>query len=73
MEATAGAVSLLAPEWKVRRDSACPNILPLALRVPGRDPVVAFGLTSQMVHSRRNPGCRVMDIEPRQNYGALRG
>jgi trehalose/maltose hydrolase-like predicted phosphorylase len=64
MEATAGAVSLLAPEWKVRRDSARLNILPLALRVPGRDTVVAFGLTSQMVHSRRGPGCRTMDIEP---------
>jgi trehalose/maltose hydrolase-like predicted phosphorylase len=64
MEASAGAVSLLAPEWKVRRDSARPNILPLALQVPGRPTVVAFGLTSQMVHSRRGPGCRVMDIEP---------
>jgi trehalose/maltose hydrolase-like predicted phosphorylase len=63
MEARVGAVSLLAPEWKVRRDSARPNILPLALRVPGRDTVVAFGLTSQMEHSSRTPGCRVMDIE----------
>jgi trehalose/maltose hydrolase-like predicted phosphorylase len=64
MEASAGAVSLLAPEWKVRRDSARPNVLPLALRVPGRDTIVAFGLTSQMVHSHRSPGCRTMDIEP---------
>jgi trehalose/maltose hydrolase-like predicted phosphorylase len=64
MEATANAVSLLAPEWKVRRDSARPNLLPLALRVPGRDTVVAFGLTSQMVHSKRAPGCRAIDIEP---------
>src|SRR5215467_4170851 len=60
MEATAGGVSLLAPEWKVRRDSARANILPLALRVPGRSTVVAFGLTSQMVHSKRAPGCRAM-------------
>jgi len=63
MEASAGTVSLLAPEWKVRRDSARPNVLPLALRVPGRDTIVAFGLTSQMVHSHRSPGCRTMDIE----------
>jgi trehalose/maltose hydrolase-like predicted phosphorylase len=64
MEATEGAVSLLAPEWKPRRDSSRPNILPLALRVPGRDTIVAFGLTSQMLHSAQGTGCRVMHMDP---------
>jgi trehalose/maltose hydrolase-like predicted phosphorylase len=64
MEAREGAVSLLAPDWKARRDSARPNILPLALRVPGRDTTVAFGLTSQMVHSGRLAGCRALHMEP---------
>jgi trehalose/maltose hydrolase-like predicted phosphorylase len=64
MQATDGAVSLLAPEWKARRDSARPNILPLALRVPGRDVIVAFGLTSQMLHSGRSTGCRAMHMDP---------
>jgi trehalose/maltose hydrolase-like predicted phosphorylase len=63
IEATAGAVSLLAPEWKARGDSTRPNILPLALRVPGRDTIVTFGLTSQM-HSAHGQGCRAMYIEP---------
>jgi trehalose/maltose hydrolase-like predicted phosphorylase len=58
------AVSLLAPEWKARRDSTRPNVLPLALRVPGRNTTVAFGLTSQMVHSARGAGCRTMRMDP---------
>ena len=63
MEATDRAVSLLAPEWKARRDSARPNVLPLALRVPGRNTTVAFGLTSQMLHSARGAGCRTMHMD----------
>jgi trehalose/maltose hydrolase-like predicted phosphorylase len=64
MEAIDLAVSLLAPEWKPRRDSARPNVLPLALRVPGRDTTVAFGLTSQMLHSAPGAGCRTMRMDP---------
>jgi trehalose/maltose hydrolase-like predicted phosphorylase len=64
MDATDRAVSLLAPEWKARRDSARPNVLPLALRVPGRNTTVAFGLTSQMLHSARGAGCRTMRMDP---------
>jgi trehalose/maltose hydrolase-like predicted phosphorylase len=64
MEATDQAVSLLAPEWKPRRDSARPNVLPLALRVPGRNTTVAFGLTSQLLHSARGAGCRAMRMAP---------
>jgi trehalose/maltose hydrolase-like predicted phosphorylase len=64
MEAADLAVSLLAPEWKARRDSARPNVLPLALRVPGREATVAFGLTSQMLHSAPGAGCRTMRMDP---------
>jgi trehalose/maltose hydrolase-like predicted phosphorylase len=64
MEASEGAVSLLAPEWTPRRDSARPNVLPLALRVPGRDTTVAFGLTSLMVHSAPGAGCRAIRMNP---------
>ena len=64
MEATDLAVSLLAPEWKARRDSARPNVLPLALRVPGRETTVAFGLTSQMLQSAPGAGCRTMRMDP---------
>lgn len=64
MEVTDGAISLLAPEWTARKDSARPNVLPLALRVPGRDTTVAFGLTSHMVHSAHGAGCRSMHRTP---------
>jgi len=64
MEAPDRAVSLLAPEWKARRNSARPNVLPLALRVPGRNTTVAFGLTSQMLHSAPKAGCRTIRMEP---------
>jgi trehalose/maltose hydrolase-like predicted phosphorylase len=63
MEATDRAVALLAPEWKARRDSARPNVLPLALRVPGRNTTVAFGLTSQMLHSSHGKGRRTIRMD----------
>jgi trehalose/maltose hydrolase-like predicted phosphorylase len=63
MEAADTAVSLLAPDWKPRRDTARPNVLPLALRVPGRDTTVAFGLTSHLLHTNRTAGCRAMHMD----------
>jgi kojibiose phosphorylase len=63
MEATGRAVSLLAPEWKARSDSARPNVLPLAVGVPGRNTTVAFGLTSQMLHSMHGTGRRTMRMD----------
>ena len=62
IEATDRAVSLLAPGWKTRRDSTRPNVLPLGVCVPGRNTTVAFGLTSQMLHSARSGGCRTMHM-----------
>jgi trehalose/maltose hydrolase-like predicted phosphorylase len=60
-----GAVSLLAPEWKTRIGSARPNLLPLAMRAPGRDTSVAFGVTSQMFSSDGG-GRREVDIGERR-------
>ena len=56
--------SVLAPDWKVRASSARPNILPLAVRVPGRDITVAFGVTSLMRSSTDVPGKRVVVVNP---------
>jgi trehalose/maltose hydrolase-like predicted phosphorylase len=62
MQATAAEVSLLAPEWKARKDAERANILPLALRVPGRDTIVVFSLTSQLEHSAHGTGCRAVQM-----------
>jgi len=66
MEMTEGEVSLLAPDWKVRTNSARPNLLPLAVRAPGRDTVVVFGVTSQLI-SPHGGACRRLD----ENDGTL--
>jgi trehalose/maltose hydrolase-like predicted phosphorylase len=62
MQATAAEVSFLAPEWKARKDAERANILPLALRVPGRDTRVVFSLTSQLEHSAQGTGCRTVQM-----------
>jgi trehalose/maltose hydrolase-like predicted phosphorylase len=63
IEAEDRTFSLLAPDWKPRTDSARPNVLPLALRVPGRDTTVAFGLTSHLLHTGRVAGRRAMHVD----------
>jgi kojibiose phosphorylase len=65
MKVADGAVSLLAPEWKTRVSSARPNVLPLALRAPGRDTTVAFGVTSQMASSSDITGKRAVGVNER--------
>ncbi|HEX6802544.1 MAG TPA: glycosyl hydrolase family 65 protein [Terriglobales bacterium] len=61
MEVTEGEVSLLAPEWKVRANSLRPNMLPLAVRAPGRETVVVFGVTSQVLNSNYAGTCRRLE------------
>jgi kojibiose phosphorylase len=61
MEVTEGEVSLLAPGWKVRVNSARPNLLPLAVRTPGRDTLVVFGVTSQVMGSNHGGACRRLE------------
>ena len=64
MAADNAEVSLLAPTWKTRSDSARPNILPLAVHVPGRETAVIFGVTSQLIH-HGTLGCRALDTDAR--------
>lgn len=66
MEIAAADAALLAPDWKPRSDSARPNVLPLAVRAPGRGTIIAFGLTSQMLNTRGLSGCRAMHMDPRK-------
>ncbi|MBV9341102.1 MAG: glycoside hydrolase family 65 protein, partial [Acidobacteria bacterium] len=56
--------SVLAPDWKVRASSGRPNVLPLAVRVPGRETTVAFGVTSLILSSTDVPGKRVVALDP---------
>ncbi|HET7209504.1 MAG TPA: glycosyl hydrolase family 65 protein [Terriglobales bacterium] len=65
IEVPEGAVYLAAPDWKMRADSARPNVLPLAMRVPGRDTTVAFGVTSQLLGSNLSGGKREVELDQR--------
>ncbi len=65
MEVGAEAVTLPAPEWKPRRSSGRPNVFPLALRPPGRDTSVVFGVTSQMCNAGAESGLRNVDVTDR--------
>jgi trehalose/maltose hydrolase-like predicted phosphorylase len=51
MEVADGLCRLVAPESKARATEATANVLPLALRVPGRGITVAFGVTSKLMGS----------------------
>jgi kojibiose phosphorylase len=53
-------------EWKTRRDAMRPNVLPLALRSPGRDVTVAFGAASQLACDGHDTGRREIDLEDRR-------
>jgi trehalose/maltose hydrolase-like predicted phosphorylase len=66
MEVADPAVSLLAPDWKVRSSSARANVLPLALRTPGRGITVAFGVASQLLNSTNSAGRRTVDMNERR-------
>jgi trehalose/maltose hydrolase-like predicted phosphorylase len=54
-------------EYKARRSATRPNVLPLALRSPGRDITVAFGAASQLVAAEgRDSGRREIEITERR-------
>jgi kojibiose phosphorylase len=53
--------------YKARRSATRPNVLPLALRSPGRDVTVAFGVASQLVAiDGRHAGQREIEITDRR-------
>jgi trehalose/maltose hydrolase-like predicted phosphorylase len=66
MEVPEGTLSVLAPDWKVRSNSARPNVLPLGVRTPGRDTTVAFGVTSQILSQTEVPGKRIVAMDQRR-------
>jgi len=54
-------------EYKARRNATRPNVLPLALRSPGRDVTVAFGVASQVsAPEGYNAGQRKIDVTDRR-------
>jgi kojibiose phosphorylase len=58
--------SPLPEEWKARRSATRPNVLPLALRSPGRDIVVAFAAASQLIAGGHDAGTRDVEMEDRR-------
>ncbi len=60
-------LSVTPPEtYKARRSATRPNVLPLTLRSPGRDVVVAIAAASQVVTHGQDAGTRDMDITDRR-------
>ncbi len=55
-----------SPAWKTRRSPERTNVLPLALRCPGRDIEVAFGAASQLLSSTATTGERQIEIDERR-------
>jgi trehalose/maltose hydrolase-like predicted phosphorylase len=53
-------------DWKTRRSAIRPNILPLALRSPGTDITVAFGVASQLVTQGHDAGRREIELDERR-------
>ena len=54
-------------EYKARRSAMRPNVLPLAMRSPGRDAAVAFGTASQLIVSKgKDQGRREIEITDRR-------
>ncbi len=53
-------------EYKVRRSATRPNVLPLALRSPGRDVVVAFAAGSQLITRGHDAGTRDIELTERR-------
>ncbi len=45
-----------AEEWKTRRDASRPNVLPLAVRAPGRGTIIAFGAASRLYGGESETG-----------------
>lgn len=66
IEVTSGAVSFLAPEWRLRSNSAQPSISSLVLRSQGRDVTVAFGVASQVLNSTDSAGMHAEVVGPKR-------
>jgi trehalose/maltose hydrolase-like predicted phosphorylase len=63
IEIPPGADSSTPPEeWRTRRGAQRTNVLPLAVRSPGRGVTVAIGASSQLLSGGRDPGSREIEI-----------
>jgi len=61
------ALSWAPPEeWKTRHSASRPNVLPLALRLPGRNTAVAFAASSQLRSAGRAEARREIELSERQ-------
>jgi kojibiose phosphorylase len=61
------ALSWAPPEeWKTRHSATRPNVLPLALRLPGREVAVAFAASSQLRSAGTGEARREIDISDRR-------
>src|SRR5215469_1624068 len=54
IELPASLLAVPSAGWKARRSAERPNVLPLALKTPGRDVEIAFGAGSQLLTSNTN-------------------
>ncbi len=62
-----GVVASPPPEeWRTRRSAERQNVLPLALRSPGRDVLVSLAASSQLLSRGADPGRRDIDISERR-------
>jgi trehalose/maltose hydrolase-like predicted phosphorylase len=66
IEIPPGVTSSMPADWKTRRSPERPNVLPLALRPPGRDVSVAFAAASQMLTSAVAVGEREIEVDERR-------
>jgi trehalose/maltose hydrolase-like predicted phosphorylase len=66
IEIPPGVMSSIPADWKTRRRPERPNVLPLALRSPGRDVSVAFAAASQLLTSTAVLGEREIEVDERR-------
>ena len=59
-------MSSMPADWKTRRSPERPNVLPLALRSPGRDVSIAFAAASQLLTSAAAVGERQIEVDERR-------
>ena len=66
IEIPLGVMSSMPADWKTRRSPERPNVLPLALRSPGRDVSIAFAAASQLLTSAGAVGERQIEVDERR-------
>jgi len=66
IELPASLLAVPSAGWKARRSAERPNVLPLALKTPGRDVEIAFGAGSQLLTSNTNVGERQVEMDERR-------